>query len=64
MKIIHECRMRADILMSIAKEAPELESQLLYAAQEWLALALLREQLNANAGLPRAPWDESKVTFA
>jgi hypothetical protein len=64
MKTIRECRMRADILISIAKEAPELESQLLYAAREWLALALLREQLNANAGPPRAPWDEGKITFA
>jgi hypothetical protein len=64
MKIIRECRMRADILMSIAKEAPELESQLLYVAQEWLALALLKEQLNASAGPPRAPWDESKISFA
>jgi hypothetical protein len=48
MQIIRECRMRAAILTSIAKDAPELESQLLYLAQQWVTLATLREQLNAR----------------
>jgi hypothetical protein len=41
--------MRATILTGIAKDAPELENQLLYVAEEWLALAALREQLNIGA---------------
>jgi hypothetical protein len=49
MQIIRECRMRAAILTGIAKDAPELEDQLLYVAQKWLTLAILREQLNAGA---------------
>ena len=49
MQIIRECRMRAAILTGIAKEAPELEDQLLYVARKWLTLAALREQLNADA---------------
>ena len=49
MQIIRECRMRAAILTGIAKEAPELEDQLLYVAIKWLTLAALREQLNAGA---------------
>jgi hypothetical protein len=49
MQIIRECRMRATILTGIAKDAPELENQLLYVAEEWLALAALREQLNIGA---------------
>jgi hypothetical protein len=53
MQIIRECRMRAAILSSIAKDAPELKCQLLYLAQEWLTLATLREQL--NAGTDRSP---------
>jgi DnaJ-domain-containing protein 1 len=48
MQIIRECRMRAAILTAIAKEAPELENQLLYVAEEWLTLAILREQLNTQ----------------
>jgi hypothetical protein len=48
MQIIRECRMRAAILISIAKDAPELESQLLYLGQQWVTLATLREQLNAR----------------
>lgn len=48
MQIIHECRMRAAILTAIAKDAPELESQLRYVAQKWLMLAILREQLDAR----------------
>jgi hypothetical protein len=43
MQIIRECQMRAAILTSIANDAPELNSQLLHVAQEWLTLALLRE---------------------
>jgi hypothetical protein len=50
MQIIRECRMRAAILIAIAKDAPELENQLLYVAEKWLTLAALREQLNAGAG--------------
>jgi hypothetical protein len=38
MQIIRECRMRAAILTSIAKDAPELEIQLLHAAKEWMTL--------------------------
>jgi hypothetical protein len=49
MQIIHECRMRATILIELAKEAPKLESQLLYVANKWLTLAVLREQLNASS---------------
>ena len=49
MQIIRECRIRAAILTSIAKDAPELEIQLLYVAKEWLTLADIREQLNADA---------------
>ena len=49
MQIIRECRMRATILIELAKDAPELEDQLLYVARKWLTLAALREQLNAGA---------------
>jgi hypothetical protein len=49
MQIIRECRMRAAILRGVAKNAPELEPQLLYVAEKWLMLAALREQLNADA---------------
>jgi hypothetical protein len=53
MRIVRECRLRAAILTELAKDAsePELESQLLYVAQDWLTLASLREQLNADAEL-------------
>ena len=53
MQIIRECRMRAAILTGIAKDAPELEVQLLYVAKEHLTLAILSEQL--NAGTDRRP---------
>ena len=36
--------MRAAILTGIAKDAPELEIQLLYVAKEYLTLAILSEQ--------------------
>ena len=49
MQIIRECRIRAAILTELAKDASELESQLLYVAQKWLTLAILSEQLNAGA---------------
>ena len=51
MQIVRECRLRAAILTELAKDAPEpeLESQLLYVAQDWLTLASLREQLSADA---------------
>ena len=49
MQIIRECRMRARILTAIAKDDPEMKNQLLYVAQKWLALAILREQLLAKA---------------
>jgi hypothetical protein len=48
MQIIRECRMRAAILTGIAKDAPELEVQLLYVAKEHLTLAILSEQLNVG----------------
>ena len=48
MQIIRECRTRAAILTELAKDAPELEHQLLYIAQNWLTLAILSEQLNAG----------------
>ena len=53
MQIVRECRLRAAILTELAKDAlePELESKLLYVAQDWLTLASLREQLNADAEL-------------
>ena len=53
MEIIRECRICAAILTAIAKEAPEFEDQLLYLAEKWLTLAILREQL--NSGADRAP---------
>ena len=40
MQIIRECRMRAAILTELAKDAPELENQLLYVAKKWLTLWL------------------------
>jgi len=43
--------MRATILIELAKDAPELEDQLLYVAKKWLTLAILSEQLNAGANL-------------
>jgi hypothetical protein len=49
MQIIRECRMRAAILTSIARDDPELRIQLLYVAKEWLTLADISEQLNADA---------------
>ncbi len=53
MQIVRECRLRAAILTELAKDTPEpeLESQLLYVAQDWLTLASLREQLSADAEL-------------
>jgi hypothetical protein len=48
MQISRECRMRAAILTSIARDAPELEIQLLYIAKEHLTLATISEQLNAG----------------
>ena len=47
-QIIRECRIRAAILTSIAKDAPELEIQLLYVAKEHLTLAIIIEQLNVG----------------
>ena len=49
MQIIHECLLRATILTVLAEDDTELETQLLYVAQEWLTLATLREQLNNSA---------------
>ena len=49
MQIIRECRIRAAILTSIAKDAREFEIQLLYVAKEWLTLADIIEQLDADA---------------
>jgi hypothetical protein len=43
MQISRECPMRAAILSSIAKDAPELEIQLLYVAKEHLTLATISE---------------------
>jgi len=40
--------MRAEILTSIAKDAPELEIQLLYVAKEHLTLVAISEELNAG----------------
>ena len=37
MLIIRECRMRALILTELAKDAPELENQLLYVAKKMAA---------------------------
>ncbi len=51
MQGIRECQMRAVILTELAKDAPEFEDQLLYVANEWLALAILIEQFNARAGV-------------
>jgi hypothetical protein len=49
MPIIRECRMRAAILTGLAKDAPELENQLLYVAEKWLTLAIIAEQLSSGA---------------
>ena len=49
MQISRECRRRAVILTELAKDAPELENQLLYVAQEWLIVAMLAEQLDSGA---------------
>jgi hypothetical protein len=49
MQIIQECRLRATILTELAKDDTELETQLLYVAQEWLTLATLGEQLSTDA---------------
>ena len=49
MQIICECRIRAAILTELAKDPPEIESQLLYLAKKWLTLAIISEQLNADA---------------
>ncbi len=49
MQIARHCRMRAAILTELAKDAPGLRNQLLYVARNWLTLAILREQLNADA---------------
>jgi hypothetical protein len=48
MQVIRECRMRAAILTSSAKDAPELEIQLLYVAKEWLTPAIISEQFNPD----------------
>jgi hypothetical protein len=48
MHIVRECRMRARILTAIAKDDAEMKNQLLYVAEQWLALAILREQLLAK----------------
>ena len=53
MQIIRECRTRAAILTELAKDAPELEHQLLYIAQNWLTLAILSEQLNCRSWIGR-----------
>jgi hypothetical protein len=49
MQIVRESRMRARILTAIAKDDLKMKNQLLYVAEKWLALAILREQLLANA---------------
>jgi hypothetical protein len=48
-QIICECWMRAAILTGFAKDAPELENQLLYVAEKWLTLAITGEQLSSGA---------------
>jgi hypothetical protein len=48
-QIIRECWMRAAILTGFAKDAPELENQLLYVAEKWLTLAITGEQLSSGA---------------
>jgi hypothetical protein len=37
------------ILTGLAKDAPELENQLLYVAEKWLTLAIIGEQLSSGA---------------
>ena len=53
MQIIRECRMRAAILTGLAKDAPELENQLVYVAEKWLTLAIIAEQLSSGADRAR-----------
>ena len=53
MRLIRECRMRAAILIGLAKDAPELENQLVYVAQKWLTLAIIAEQLSSGADRAR-----------
>jgi hypothetical protein len=55
MQIIRECRLRAAILTELAKESPELESQLLYVARKWLALASIREQYATDQAAHKLP---------
>jgi hypothetical protein len=50
MQIIRECRMRAAILTAIAKEAPELEDQLLYVAEKWLTLGHFKGATQRQCG--------------
>lgn len=53
MRLIRECRMRAAILIELAKDAPELENQLVYVAEKWLTLAIIAEQLSSGADRAR-----------
>ena len=44
MEFSRRCRQSAMELVEMAKEAPELEAQLKYLAQDWLVLAALGEK--------------------
>ena len=48
MQFATDCRMRAIVLMEMAKEAPEFKGQLLAVAESWLTLAALEDQINAS----------------
>ena len=48
MELARMCRERAIALREMAEEVPELEAQLLFIAQKWENLALLREQVFGN----------------
>ena len=48
MQFATDCRMRAIVLMEMAKEAPEFKGQLLAVAESWLTLAVLEDQINAS----------------
>jgi hypothetical protein len=61
MQIIRECRMRAAILTEPAKDAPELEVQLLYVAKKWLTLAGSQISYASLGGPPQLAAQGSEI---
>jgi hypothetical protein len=48
MKLARHCRKRATELKEMAKDAPDLEEQLLHIADDWMTVARLREKFYAG----------------